>query len=225
MDRFGMVHPVADDPSVPKTSVRAVPVPGDLARSGRQLHLGGDYIQVSVIVQVSRIYVPYRYPVDNVREHGPLFPKIPCAVIGVPGNLIVQIGGREHVLMPIIIQIGRMDRSEIVGRGTDDVPVQTFHIHIIVGTNFIIPVGSGEHVQVPVIVQIRCMDGSGAPCSSADRSLIVGQVADKIPITKIFVPGDLVIPGRGREYVQIPIAVKVRRMDRSGINGCGTDYM
>ncbi len=150
--------------------------------------------------------------------------KVSFPIVLVPGDLVVIVGGREHVQVPVIIQIGGMYRSGAICLGRDKMVLESPLAQVLVPGNLIVRGRGREHVHVPIAVQVGRIHRLGCLCICIDQ-LLVGLSITKIAPAKVLVPGDLVVIGRGREHVQVPVIIQIGRIYRLCASCLGRDKM
>ena len=206
-DRAGALGRGGDDLlGVERTQPVGVLVPGDLVVEGRGRH----HVPIPVAIQVRR--GDLLGGEGGVRDHL-LGPEGTQGVgVLVPGDFVVEDGGREHVAVAVPVQVGREHGPRSVGLLADELPRSEGPeaVDVLVPGEIGVDVRGGQHVPVPVPVQVFGQHRPGSIGAGRDDAL--GPEGTQ-PVG-VLVPGEPVVAVGRREDVSISVAVEVFRVDR-----------
>jgi hypothetical protein len=109
----------------------------------------------------------------------------------VPGDLVVQHGGGEHVGIAVAVEVRGEDGYRAIGnRGDDLLAAKAARaIGVLVPGDLVVHVGGGEHVGIAISVQVGGEDRP-SPVGEGGDDLLGAKAAGAVGV---LVPGDLVV--------------------------------
>src|SRR5262245_9714647 len=139
--------------------------------------------------------------------------------VRVPGDLVVGLRRRQRIDVAVPVDVGGEHRQDEVGRGGNrqllEEPRAAVDRPILVPGDLVVVEVGRQDVHVPVAVEI----GRGhAARTEGDRAYQI-SVPGRRGGPSVLVPGNPTVVGRGRQDVEVSIAIHIRRIHSPGAVG------